>query len=107
MAKRIPALFPKTLAVLKVFGENIRLARLRRDVTAKLTAERAGISVVTLHHIEQGAPSVALGNYVQVLLTLGLEQDLLKVAADDVLGRKLQDLGLLKTRRRASKRGEE
>ncbi len=106
MPKRIPALFPKNITILKEFGENIRMARLRRDVTAKLTAERAGISVVTLTKIEQGSPTVALGNYVQVLVTLGLERDILKVAADDVLGRKLQDLGL-KTRRRASKRGED
>ena len=106
MAKRIPALFPKTIAILKEFGENIRLARLRRDVTAKLTAARAGISVVTLSHIEHGSPTVALGNYVQVLMTLNLERDLLKVAADDELGRKLQDLGL-ETRRRARKRGAE
>ncbi len=106
MPKRIPALFPKTLAILKEFGENIRLARLRRDVTAKLTAERAGISIVTLSQIEKGTPTVALGNYIQVLVTLGLEKDILKVAADDVLGRKLQDLGL-KIRRRASRRGEE
>jgi len=106
MPKRIPALFPKTIAILKEFGENIRLARLRRDVTAKLTAERAGISVVTLTQIEKGAPTVALGNYIQVLVTLGLEKDLLKVAADDELGHKLQDLGLI-TRHRASKRGKE
>jgi len=106
MPKRTPPLFPKTVAILKELGENIRLARLRRNVTAKLTAERAGISVVTLAQIEKGAPSVALGNYVQVLVTLGLEKDILKVAADDELGRKLQDLGL-KPRRRASRRGEE
>ena len=107
MAKRIPALFPKTIAILKEFGENIRLARLRRNVTAKLTAQRADISIVTLSQIEKGSPTVALGNYMQVLVTLGLEKDMLKVASDDVLGRKLQDLGLLKTRRRATgKRGE-
>lgn len=105
MSKRTAQLFPQTIAMLKIFGENIRLARLRRDVTAKLTAERAGISVVTLTQIEHGSPSVALGNYVQVLVTLGLEKDILKVAADDELGRKLQDIGL-KTRRRAGKRGE-
>ena len=105
MPKRTPPLFPETVAILKTFGENIRLARLRRDVTAKLTAERAGISTVTLAQIEKGSPSVALGNYVQVLVTLGLERDLQKVASDDELGRKLQDLGL-KERRRASRRGE-
>ena len=103
MAKQTPILFPKTEALLREFGENLRLARLRRNVTAKLEAERAGISVVTLAQIEKGSPSVSLGNYMQVLVTLGLEGDILQVAADDELGRKLQDAGL-GVRARASKR---
>ena len=104
MAKKTTVLFPKTEAMLREFGENLRLARLRRNITAKLEAERAGISIATLTKIEEGSPSVALGNYMQVLLTLGLECDILKVAADDELGRKLQDAGLT-VRKRASKRG--
>ena len=103
MAKKTPILFPKTELTLREFGENLRLARLRRNVTAKLAAERAGISVVTLAKIEKGAPSVSLGNYMQVLVTLGLERDILQVAADDELGRKMQDAGL-RVRARASKR---
>lgn len=103
MAKKTPVLFPKTELLLREFGENLRLARLRRNITAKLEAERAGISVVTLTQIEKGSPSVSLGNYMQVLVTLGLERDILQVAADDELGRKLQDIGL-KVRARASKR---
>ena len=43
MSKNSVILFPKTAAMLKQLGENIRLARLRRNVTARLTAERAGI----------------------------------------------------------------
>lgn len=105
MAKKTTILFPKTEAMLRQFGENLRLARLRRNVTAKLEAERAGISVATLSLIEKGSPSVALGNYMQVLVTLGLERDILNVAADDELGRKLQDAGLA-VRARAPKRGE-
>ncbi len=88
------ALFPKTVSILETFGENIRLARLRRNVSSLLQAERAGISRPTLSMIEKGSPSVSMGSYVQVLTSLGLEKDLLKVAADDELGRKLQDLKL-------------
>ena len=44
--------------------------------------------------IEKGEPSVSLGNYAQVLVALGMEKDLLKIAADDELGRTLQDLNL-------------
>ena len=103
MSKSSVILFPKTAAMLKQLGENMRLARLRRNVTARLTAERAGISVTTLTKIEQGNPAVSMGSYLQVLVTLNLERDILKVAADDELGRALQDLGL-RVRARASKR---
>lgn len=103
MGQKKAVLFPKTVSILERFGENIRLARLRRNISASLQAERAGISRPTLSMIEKGAPSVALGNYVQVLVSLGLEKDLLKVGADDELGRTLQDLNL-PVRQRASKK---
>ena len=103
MGRKKAVLFPKTVSILERFGENIRLARLRRNISSSLQAERAGISRPTLTMIEKGAPSVALGNYVQVLVSLGLEKDLLKVAADDELGRSLQDLNL-SSRQRASKK---
>ena len=45
--------------------------------------------------IEKGEPSVAMGAYFNVLRVLGLQDDFLKLAADDDLGRKLQDLDLL------------
>ena len=105
MAQNKTVLFPKTVAILETLGENIRLARLRRNVSSSLQAEWAGISRPTLTMIEKGAPSVALGSYVQVLVALGMEKDLLQVAADDELGRKLQDLNL-PVRRRAPKKGK-
>ncbi|MBB4603500.1 transcriptional regulator with XRE-family HTH domain [Hymenobacter luteus] len=76
-------------------GENIRLARLRRKLSAARVAERAAISRNTLHAIEQGASTVSMGAYLQVLFVLGLEKTLLQLAADDVLGRKLQDADLV------------
>ncbi len=76
-------------------GENIRLARLRRKLSSEQVSQRAAISRNTLYKIEKGSPSVALGLYCQVLFILGLEKDLLKVAADDLLGRKLQDAELI------------
>ncbi len=103
MGQKKTVLFPKTVSILERFGENIRLARLRRNISSSLQAKRAGISRPTLSMIEKGSTSCSLGNYVQVLVTLGLEKDLLKVAADDELGRKLQDLNL-PVRQRASKK---
>lgn len=89
--------------ILPVFGEQLKLARLRRNLRAVLVAERAGISRSTLWQIEKGSPTVALGAYFMVLFALGLEWDLLLVAKDDELGRKLQDAKLV-TRKRAKKR---
>jgi len=76
-------------------GENIKLARMRRNLTAVQVSERAGIDRTTLYHIEKGKPSVSLGAYFNVLRVLGLQDDFLKLAKDDELGRKLQDLKLM------------
>lgn len=94
MNKRKSLLMPSSLKVLKELGENIKLARLRRKLGAEQVSERANISRATLWHVEKGSPSVAMGTYYQVLFVLGLDKDLLKVAADDTLGRKLQDAEL-------------
>ena len=57
-------------------------------------SQRAGISRKTLYRVEQGDPAVAFGIYARVLQVLRLEQDLAALAADDALGRKLQDAAL-------------
>lgn len=94
----------KQREILIELGENIRFARLRRGLSAEQVSERAGISRSTLWLIEKGSPKVAMGSYFMVLFVLGLEKDLLKVAGDDLLGRKLQDLNL-KIKKRAPKTG--
>ena len=106
MSKKSTVVLPQTQEILNQMGEQIRLARLRRRLSAELVAERAGLSRVTLSNIEKGSPSVAIGSYAAVLHALnGMDTDLLLVAKDDELGRKLQDLEL-PTRRRAPKKGE-
>ena len=89
-------IFPKYNLVLEKMGENIKIARKRRKLTTTQVAERAAISRSTLYQIESGNPSVAMGAYFNVLRVLGLQHDFLKLAADDELGRRLQDLELLK-----------
>ena len=104
MGKKTAVVMPQTQKILSQMGEQIRLARLRRKLSSALTAERAGISRQTLTAIEKGTPSVSIGAYAAVLHALNnMDTDLLKVASDDELGRKLQDLDLV-TRRRAPKK---
>lgn len=76
-------------------GENIKLARKRRKLTASQVAERAAVNRSTLVEIEKGSPSVSMGAYFNTLRVLGLQNDILKLAADDEYGRKLQDLTLI------------
>ena len=103
MSKRTTIIMPGTEKILSQMGEQIKLARLRRQIPADLVAERAGISRATLWAVEKGTPTVAMGTYAAVLHALnGLDRDLLLIAKDDELGRKLQDLNLL-TRKRAPK----
>lgn len=89
-----PVLLPKIGSILAETGENIKLARLRRKLSAEQVAERANITRVTLLKIEKGSGGVSVSSYAQVLFVLGLEKDLLKLAGDDPLGRKLQDAQL-------------
>ena len=90
------SIFPKYNLILEKMGENIKIARKRRKLTMIQVAERADISRSTLYLIESGNSSVAMGAYFNVLRVLGLQDDFLKLAADDELGRRLQDLELLK-----------
>jgi len=96
-------LLPRLTKILEELGENMKLARLRRKLSAEQVAERAGISRSTLWQIEKGLPNVSMGYYAQVLFVLGLEKNLSIMVADDVLGRKLQDAEIL-VKKRAPKR---
>ena len=107
MGKKSVILMPGTQKVLETMGEQIKLARLRRKLSAELAAERAGISRATLWAVEKGSGSVSVGIYAAVLHALnGMDKDLLLVAKDDELGRKLQDLELPVRRRAPQKKGE-
>lgn len=96
MKKKNQVIFPKHQKILDQLGENIKLARKRRKLTTIQVAERANINRTTLYQVEKGTASVSMGAYFNVLRVLGLHNDFLKLAADDELGRKLQDIALLK-----------
>ncbi len=95
MESKKQILFPKHQKLFEQVGENYRLARKRRKLTMQQVAERAGIDRTTLYKIEKGNGSVSMIAYFNVLRALGLQDDFLKLAGNDELGRKLQDLSLM------------
>lgn len=100
MSKRKTVLLPQTKEYLSTMGQQIKLARLRRKLSAELVAERADISRATLWAVEKGSPSVAIGTYAAVLHALqGMDKDLLLIAKDDIVGHTLQDLQILPKKR--------
>ena len=99
MGKKKAVIYPRTAKKLAITGEQIKLARLRRKLTAQDVADRAGIGRTTVTQIEKGSPSVSMGMYLTVLSALGLQDDILLLAKDDVLGRTYQDLDLKIPRR--------
>ena len=96
-------IYPGTAKRLTQMGEQIRLARLRRRLSVKLVAERAGVSETSVWAVEKGSPSVAIGIYANVLMAIGMQDDLTLIARDDELGRALQDAELEGRRRRNSR----
>ncbi len=99
MGKKAPALLPKVRKRLNQVGEQIRLARLRRNYTAEIVAERSGMSRDTLRKIEKGEPNVNFGSYASVLHSLGLDKDLDLLANEDSLGRNLEDIKTISRKR--------
>ena len=100
---RKKAFLPKHTRILECVGENLRLARLRRRLSAEKVAQRAGISRNTLYQLENGSPSSSIATLFRVLTVLGLEEDFSLLAKDDQLGRRLEDAKLKSPRQRAPK----
>lgn len=95
MARREHPVFPGLQRQLTALGERIRVARLRRRISGVVFAERVGVSRDTMNRLEKGDSTISIGTYATALRVLGLDKDLDRVAADDELGRKLQDAELL------------
>ena len=103
MARKKVVLLPSTERTLQKTGENIKKARLRRNLHAELVAERAGISVDTLSAIEKGVSTVSIGAYAAVLAVLKQDKDLEMIALDEE-GKKQFKEHNLKKRERATKK---
>ena len=58
--------------ILRKLGQDIQMARLRRNLPAEVVAGRALTSRPTLSRIEKGDPGVGIGIYAAVLQALGM-----------------------------------
>lgn len=91
MGKRVPPTHPQARRQIVALGERLRAARLRRSMTQEMLAERVGVSAPTVGKLENGDPSTSLAMMLRVLSVLGLGADVDALAAQDTLGRELQD----------------
>ena len=96
MNTRKLSIYPKHQKILAEMGEQFKLASKRRTLTLVKVAERAEIHRETLRKVEIGDTSLPLDACLNVHIVMNLENDFLKLAADDELGKKLQDLNLVK-----------
>jgi DNA-binding XRE family transcriptional regulator len=103
MAKRTPPTHPQARRRIQALGARLRAARMRRRMTQEMLAERVGVSVPTIGKLESGDPSTSLATVLRVLAALGLSEDIDLLAADDQLGRELQDNAL----KRSNPRGRQ
>lgn len=94
MAKKTAPLLPVSVELLEQFGNRLRTARLRRELSAKQVAERAGMAPMTLRSVERGGVGVTMGAYLAVMQVLGIEKDLDLLGKTDPAGRQLQDARL-------------
>lgn len=91
MPKRTPPTHPQARRHIVALGKRLRAARLRRKMTQPMLAERVGVSVPTIGKLEDGDPSTSLATMLRVLAVLGMAADIDLLAAQDTLGRSLQD----------------
>lgn len=91
---------PKSKSALERLGQDVRGARLRRDLTVAELAMRAGISPSTVARLEKGDPGVGIGTLADILVVLGLIDRL-----TDLIDIRKDDLGLALTAKRQPRRG--
>lgn len=95
MKKSVDPLPPRLRRRSKALGGRLQKARLRRKLATELVAERARVSRTTLYRVERGDSAVSFATILRLLSIYGLDEDLDAIAADDELGRRLQDADLL------------
>lgn len=94
---------PPAAAALRGLGQNLALARLRRQEPLRAWAKRIGVSVRTLQRLEDGDPGVGMGIYAAALWLIG-RADELPALADPAQDRGALELDLRAARERGAKR---
>lgn len=92
MPKQVLPTFPAAERQIQALGSRLRAARLRRRLTQAVVAARVGVTKQTLAKLEAGNPTTSLATLLRLLDVLGLGADIDRIAVDDELGRRLQDL---------------
>ena len=97
MRRTPPLPIPVKKALFKL-GEDIRAARIRRQITTTIMAKRVFTSRTTLGKVEKGDSSVSMGVYATVLFILGLSSRLEELVdiCHDSLGLELSQEALPK-----------
>lgn len=104
--KKSVAISPLARRQLKQMGDNIKIARLRRNLSIRSIAQRAGLAINTVVTLEKGGQGVSIGAIANVLHSLGLADQIGAIAQNDILGRKLQDLELSTPKKRTRKKSK-
>jgi transcriptional regulator with XRE-family HTH domain len=69
------------LATIRQLGANVAGARQRRRWTQEELAGKAGVSRLTILHLEQGQPGTAIEAYVAALWAMGLHHTIADAAS--------------------------
>jgi transcriptional regulator with XRE-family HTH domain len=84
---------------LKKFGDDIRVARLKRGLTIEMMSERTKVHRETYRKVEHGHPGVGLGVYAAALYALGFG-----TIFDALIDQSRDETGLLLDKERIPKR---
>lgn len=99
-------LMPDTKKILEKVGDQIRRARLRRNISVEVITEQVGISDATFYAIEKGLPTVSIGAYAAVLAVLELDKDLELIALDEEGRKQFWEQNLQRRKRATRRKGE-
>lgn len=84
MAKNAVEKLPREVQKdIEKLGQNVRIARVRRRISAEDLAQACGIGRSTLYRIESGDSGIALGTFLVVLWKLALLDTVRGVANPD------------------------